>query len=66
MVQTCVEEISENLGHSLSSILKHATCDVILFRCFVSIQFCFDASTSDRSTDGGSMVEVVVGSICET
>ena len=27
MMQTCVEEISGNLDHSLSSILKDATCN---------------------------------------
>ena len=26
-MQTCAEEISENLDHNLSSILKDATCD---------------------------------------
>ena len=29
-----VKEISENLDHTLSSILKVITCDVIASRCF--------------------------------
>ena len=36
-MQTCVNEISENLDHILSSILKDATCDVIVSWCFVTL-----------------------------
>ena len=61
MMQTCVEEISENLDHSLSSILKDVACDIILSLALLRFNLSIDASISDGRMDGGSMVEVVVG-----
>ena len=58
MMQTCVEGISENLDHSISSILKDTAYDVIPFRALLHLTAFIDTSTSEGSMDGGSMVNL--------